>query len=142
MGLDSETTLNDLDAAWSERETEARSMAAHFPVASLVLRIYSLEIRIKTIICRTLTVDCLPKHCKTHELDELIIFTGLFAELNDPSNAGIRQSWDILADFAKNRLNKIRYLPASRMPSPDLAKCIDALDNPRDGVWTWLSKHP
>jgi hypothetical protein len=142
MGLDSDTALVDLDAAWRERETEALSLAAHFPAASLALRIYSLEIRIKTIICRTLSIVYLPKHCKTHELDELIIFTGLFAELNDPSNAGIRQNWDILVDFAKDRWSKIRYRPASSLLPTELAKCINALDDPRDGVWTWLSKHP
>ena len=69
MGLDSDTALVDLDAAWRERETEALSLAAHFPAASLALRIYSLEIRIKTIICRTLSiVYLLTLSQKTHEL--------------------------------------------------------------------------
>jgi hypothetical protein len=142
MGLMVDTKLVDLDAAWREREIEAAALAANFPTTSLALRVYALEIRIKVIICKRLAIDYLPKHCKTHELDELIIFTGLSSELDDPANAGIRQSWDVLVDFAKTRLNRIRYLPASALAPADLNRQLIALDDPRDGVWTWLSKHP
>lgn len=52
MGLVVDTTLIDLDAAWREREREATALAASFPVTSLALRTYALEIRIKTMICK------------------------------------------------------------------------------------------
>ncbi|MGZ3433261.1 MAG: hypothetical protein ACXWN0_16195, partial [Isosphaeraceae bacterium] len=78
------------------------------------------EIRIKTIICKRLGIDLLPGHCKTHQLDELIIFTGLLGTLDDPANDGIRQNWDILAKFAREQLNQIRYLPGSTLKAADL----------------------
>jgi len=64
MGLMDDTTLDNLDKAWQEREKEAKALAASFPATSLTLRIYALEIRIKTIICRRLGIDLLPGHCK------------------------------------------------------------------------------
>jgi len=142
MGLMDDTTLDNLDKAWQEREKEAKALAASFPATSLTLRIYALEIRIKTIICRRLGIDLLPGHCKTHELDELIIFTGLLGTLADPANDGIRQNWDILVRFVRERLNQIRYLPGSALKAADLNEQLNALDNPDDGVWTWLSRLP
>jgi hypothetical protein len=142
VGLMDDTTLANLDEAWQEREKEAKALAASFPAASLALRFYALEIRIKTIICKRLGIDLLPRHCKTHELDELIIFTGLLGTLADPANDGIRQNWDILAKFARERLNQIRYLPGSTLKAADLDEQLNALDNPGDGVWTWLSRLP
>jgi hypothetical protein len=142
VGLMDDTSLANLDEAWQEREKEAKALAASFPAASLALRFYALEIRIKTIICKRLGIDLLPRHCKTHELDELIIFTGLLGTLADPANDGIRQNWDILAKFARERLNQTRYLPGSTLKAADLDEQLNALDNPGDGVWTWLSRLP
>ena len=141
-GLMLDTTLVDLEAAWREREREAAALAAGYPATSLTLRLYALEIRIKTMICRRLAINYLPKHCKTHELEELMIFTGLIAELDDPANAGIRQNWDVLVHFAKTRLNNVRYLPGNALTAADLTRLLNALDDPSDGVWPWLSRHP
>jgi hypothetical protein len=116
--------------------------AAAFPTMALALRLYSLEIRIKTIICKRLNLDLLPGHCKTHNLSELMIFTGLLAELNDPTKIVLRRNWDLLVKFSKDRLNSIRYLPASHLGAPELGGLLGAMDDPRDGVWTWLSGHP
>ena len=55
VGLMHDTTLADLDAAWQEREKEAKALARELPSSlSLALRFYALEIRIKTIICKRL----------------------------------------------------------------------------------------
>src|SRR5208283_2120811 len=63
---------------------------------------YSLEIRIKAFICKTLKLGYLPKVCKTHDLSDLIIFTGLLEELEDPNNQTVRRNWDVLVDFSKS----------------------------------------
>ncbi len=142
MGLSDDTTLDDLEKAWSERVQESHELAARFPATSLALRLYALEIRIKAIICRRLSLIKLPNHCKIHDLDELIIFTGLLAELDDPKNAGTRRNWDDLVTFASKQLDKLRYLPGSAWSQTDLSKYFAALDDPSSGVWTWLSKLP
>ena len=75
---------------------------------SLCLRIYALEIRLKVRVCRHLGLDFLPRVCKTHDLSERIIFTGLQRELDSPENAGLRLNWDILASFSQQQLNSMR----------------------------------
>jgi hypothetical protein len=142
MGLSDDTTLDDLEKAWSEREQEAQALAARFPATAFALRLYALEIRIKAIICERLSLVKLPNHCKIHVLDEVIIFTGLLAELDDPKNAEIRRNWDGLVAFARKQLDKLRYLPGSAWSPADLNKYLAALDDPSSGVWTWLSKLP
>ena len=106
------------------------------------MRLYSLEIRLKTHICRLLKLSHLPRVCKTHDLSELIIFTGMWEELEDPVNAAVRQNWDLLVDFSKVRLNDQRYLPRAMLDPKDQKKYNDALDDPSDGVLAWLSRHP
>ncbi len=109
---------------------------------ALALRLYALEIRIKTFICKRLRLDNLPRACKTHDLSELIIFTGLWEQLQDPVNAAIRTNWDLLADFSRVQLNDQRYLPRGLLDPGLLKACSDALDDPRDGVLPWLSRQP
>ena len=53
----SQTKLVDLEVAWRERELEAAALkAAGHAAMALALRLYCVEIRIKTIICKHLTV--------------------------------------------------------------------------------------
>ncbi len=142
-GLLAEASLTDLEAAWKERDEEAHQLMVHgYHSTALSLRIYSLEIRIKTLICKQLRLSHLPKVCKTHDFKELVIFTGLWSELQDPANAAVRQNWDLLADFSKVRLNDQRYLPRGSFDPQELKKYNDALDDPQDGVLVWLSRHP
>jgi hypothetical protein len=142
-GLLPGTTLADLESAWKEREEEARELLARgYYSMALTLRLYALEIRIKTFICKRLRLDNLPKACKTHDLFELMIFTGLWDQLRDPANAAIWKNWELLADFSKVRLNDQRYLPRGQLDPGLLRACSDALDDPRDGVLPWLSRQP
>jgi len=71
---------------------------------ALSLRLYSLEIRLKACVCRILKLSHLPKVCKTHDLSELIIFTGLWEELENPASAILRRNWDLY------QVRKIRAL--------------------------------
>lgn len=135
--------LTDLEEAWKEREAEAFQLTAlGYHSAALAWRLYSLEIRLKTIICKHLKLNALPKACKTHDLAELVIFTGISAELDDPTNVALRQNWDLLVEFSKQRLNDQRYLPRARLDPVDFSRQTAALDDPQCGVLPWLSKHP
>jgi hypothetical protein len=139
----SSSKLVDLEAAWKEREVEAAALkAAGHETMALALRLYSIEIRIKTIICKHLTLERLPMVCKTHKLEELLIFTGLWGELYDPGNSAIKKNWDELLIFSEKKLNDIRYLPNNTFPPDEIRKVETALDDPSNGVWTWLSRHP
>lgn len=142
-GLLPGTTLADLELAWQEREEEARQQVALGHGSSAVaMRLYALEIRVKTIICKQLGLGTLPRACKTHDLEELIIFTGLWPRLEDAANAATRQKWDLVVRFSKRYLNDLRYLPRSALDPQDLENVHSALDDPQDGVLAWLSRHP
>lgn len=140
MGSGEDSKLSDLEEAWKERELEAKvlKLAGHDSMA-LALRIYCVEIRLKTVICQLLKLEFLPKPCKTHDLNVLIEFTGLWRELNDPDNSGIKKNWDEIAKFSKVGPGNLRYLPGNFPSSSDISKFEDALDNTKCGVWSWLS---
>lgn len=141
-GLMPETTRADLEIAWKEREAEATHLAAAgFHSMTVAIRLYSLEIRLKWMICRHLNLDQLPRACKTHDLSELAIFTGLMSELDEPNRENLRLNWDRLADFSKKQLNDLRYLPRASLGADKLAEVVSALDDPADGVLGWLSGH-
>lgn len=140
-GLMTETTLADLEIAWNERQEEARALRDRgFHSTAAALRLYSLEIQVKILICHHLALPCLPNACKTHDLTELIIFTGLWRELQDPSFSLVRENWDILQIHSKSRLNDLRYQPRADLDLDDAAKIDEALDDPVNGVQAWLSR--
>lgn len=142
-GLTTDTTLSDLEAAWKEREAEASLLAnaGHFGVA-LASRLYALEIRIKVRICKHLGLILLPKHCKTHDLDELVLFTGLWPVLDDPANTTLRQNWELLSNYSRQGLNQLRYKSNTQLDAAQRDRLFQALDDRPEGVWTWLSSLP
>jgi len=140
-GLLPDTSRADLEIAWLDREAEAEQLAAndHRAIAAS-LRCYALEVRIKALICQKLNLEYLPRACKTHDLNELVIFTGLLAELYDPINFAVAVNWNVLAEFSSKLLNVLRYRP-EHLYSVNQADRLDAaLDDPHDGVLTWLSR--
>ncbi len=104
------------------------------------LRCYALEIRIKTLVCERLNLEELPRACKTHDLRELIIFTGLWGELNDPVNMAVASNWYTLLDFNRRHLNVLRYRPSTSLPLTEADELDAALDDPKAGVYAWLSR--
>jgi hypothetical protein len=132
-----ETRLADLEIAFLEREEEAAAIAP-FSSMGLALRMYALEIRVKIVICKHLRIQWLPRACKTHDLSELIVFTGLLDELDDAANVDIRENWYLLVEFSKKRLNDLRYLARADLTSADLISLMTALDDPVSGVIAWL----
>lgn len=139
--LSPDTTLADLDAAWLDREREAAHLAAAgFRSMATALRCYALEIRIKAMICRRLNLELLPKACRTHDLMEIIIFTGLWAELSDPVNDRVEKNWELMVAFSRRRLNLLRYQPAAILTDVETNEIDAALDDPQVGVLAWLSR--
>jgi hypothetical protein len=142
-GLMPETPLADLELAWKDRDAEAALLSANgFASLALALRLYSLEIRLKRVICRHLKLDYLPKSCKTHDLSELVIYTGLWEQLEDPANVDLFANWDRLANFSKKRLNDLRYQPERNLAAGEVQDLNSSLDDPTHGVLAWLSRHP
>lgn len=141
-GLSDSTTVRDLEVAWEERAREAQVLMGqgHYTMA-ISLRIYSLEILLKTLICKTLKLKTLPYHCFTHDLGELMLFSGFSNELEEPEKSEIYENWLRLAKFSDKRLNDLRYLPTNHFTATELEVLTIALDDPTNGVIAWLSTH-
>ena len=141
-GLLPDAKLSDFEIAWQEREQEARELLSRGHVSiGVALLLYSLEIRLKTRICKHLKLSELPKACKTHDLYELLIFTGLFENFYHPANAAIKKNWDLVDTFSKEKLNNLRYNPRASLDASESHALLIALDDPVFGVLAWLSKH-
>jgi len=142
-GLLTETTLANLEIAWGEREEEARALSQlGFHSTAVALRLYALEIQLKIAICRHLGLPSLPSACKTHDLSELLVFTGRWRELQDSPHSPVRLNWDILLAYSQAKLNNLRYQPRADLDLADAANIDEALDDPVNGVRAWLSKRP
>ena len=140
-GLLNDTTRVNLGSAWRERLEEAEILiqAGHLSMG-VCLKAYAMEARIKLRICEHLQLDLLPSACKTHDLAQLIIFTGLVDELKDSSNSRVVKYWLLLVAFSRDKLNSMRYLPRSHLPLSDCQPLFVAFDDPNEGVFAWLSR--
>jgi hypothetical protein len=139
----SQTLLVDLRAALTDREKEAVVLkAAGHDAMSLAIRLYCVEIQLKIMICKHLGLEKLPKVCITHNLAELLVFSGCHAEVHgsNAANPILKPNWDKIADFSHSDLNSLRYRPASEFQSMN-STIEAALDDPRYGVWPWLLNH-
>ena len=140
-GLLNETTLAGLQASWPERIEEANLLLqAGLRSMGVCLMVYAFEVRVKTRICEHLDLDLLPRACKTHDLTELIIFTGLMKELSTPSNSRVKGYWDTLAKFSKIELGQLRYQTRVQLADRKADELLEALDDPIDGAFAWLSR--
>jgi hypothetical protein len=69
---------SELEAAWQDRLAEAQSLhAAGHHAGAIAAALYALEIRLKVLICKRLDLDALPTGFEIHDLDSLLLLTGL-----------------------------------------------------------------
>ena len=140
-GLLEDTTRAGLEIAWQERAEEADVLLrSGYRSLGFCLKVYALETRLKLRICDHLRLEHLPKAFKTHDLNELILCTGLWAELNEPINAAIKDSFDLLVVFSKTDLNSLRYRPRIEMTASASTQLSQALDDPIEGFLPWLNQ--
>lgn len=135
--------VQDLDLAWQERLEDARILLAQGRTDSaLIQAIYALEIRLKERICRQLDLRQLPHPLEIHDLQGLLIVSGLSGrmEASTPLERRVRVNWNILRAYA-DEVNDQRYKPQSMTPQ-DAQALMDKLTNPQDGVLTWISTQP
>lgn len=141
--------LADLDEASRDRLKDARVLAAAgHPASALVAAYYSVEIRLKALICTRLDLLNLPTAFQTHDLEGLLTLSGLSRRMESSAPPGVRFHWEELVRLFP-KLDVIRYLPegsavllAIGQSSRDASDLIASLDHPTDGVLTWLSASP
>jgi len=105
---------------------------------------YVVELALKARICKILDLVEYPQSgeisraFKTHRYDDLLILSGLERKFNDArgTNSSLHANWSLLRKWTED----IRYHPIGSKSKKDAEYVINALDNPEDGVFTWIKK--
>jgi len=133
--------LADLEAAATERLQDAEMLFAGGRFASAIaMGVYSLEIHLKVRICKKLNLIGLPKAFEIHELESLLVLSGLRAARDSAPHA-LRFNWEQIADQSL-RTNEMRYLSPSKWNQSDALTFLQQLRDPPDGVLPWLLAQP
>src|SRR4051794_33829779 len=102
--------LADLQIAAGDRLLDAEALFASDRFASAIaMGVYSLEIQLKVRICQKLNLQALPRPFEIHELEGLLILSGLRAAY-DSAAAVVRKNWEDVSDQAM-LINKLKYKP-------------------------------
>ena len=128
----------DLDVAWKDRLADADHLISvgRYPTA-IAMGLYALEILLKARICRLLHLDQLPKPFEIHDLEGLMILSGLRHSLNQKQARPIKTKWGRIKDFAADH-NELRYLPNTSKSQTEAEEFFDLLKEPSTGVIPWI----
>jgi hypothetical protein len=132
----------ELDRAWRDRLDDADALFnAGRHAAAIAAGLYAVEIYLKVRICKKLGLDSLPRAFEFHDLDGLFVLTGLSRRLNTKKmlRSKVKRSWDSILEIS-NKMNDLRYSPASNWSRSHAEAFLTQLRDPNDGVLTWLSK--
>ncbi|HMF35056.1 MAG TPA: hypothetical protein VKF17_00385 [Isosphaeraceae bacterium] len=132
-------TAADLDQAWKDRLDDAEALdAAGRHGAAIAARLYAIDIYLKYRICQRLNLVNPLKRLEIHDLDALVVFPGFSQVLAAmPAGSNLKQNWDQIVTFSDD-LNDLRYRPAARWSQQQSKDLSRWLDDPLDGVMTWL----
>lgn len=103
---------------------------------------YVIESALKARICKVLDLDTYPtsgklgKAFKTHELQDLVKLAGLKKELEEKQDKkeDFYTYWSLLTDWSVDA----RYEPVGSNEKQNAQEIIEALEDPEEGVFTWL----
>jgi HEPN domain-containing protein len=104
---------------------------------------YVVELALKARICKLLDVDYpdtgdLSKIFKTHNCDSLLVLSGLRKKFDDEesSNTVFKTNWSLATKIKP----EFRYQRIGPNPKTETEEIIKALEDPNDGVFTWIKK--
>jgi hypothetical protein len=104
--------------------------------------LYALEISLKARICQRLDLTNLPRPFEIHELDELLILTGLSRRLDDPAAIHVKNNWAAIVTGPAQHVNALRYSPSTHVTQAPAQLFLQQLRDPPDGVLVWLAHQP
>jgi hypothetical protein len=132
------TAVADLEVAWMDRLEDAKALRRSRRYSMpMVFGYYALEILLKVRICKHLRLAKLPKALEFHDLDALLIMSGLQGELNGASS--VKSNWDDLKRLV-GKVDELRYGPATVKAKKDADAFHYKLWESDDGVIPWLKE--
>ena len=96
---------------------------------------YAVEFQLKATICKTLGLDRLPETFKTHDLELLLLHSGLHAKLN--SDAEVGRSFKSICGLWKREMD-LRYGDPEKVHERDASLFLKWVDGAEAGVVPWL----
>ena len=122
------------------RLNESRALQKQFAAASIYLGGYAVECYLKAAICKTLDLDELPNTFKSHDLEVLLMHSGLRRRLFrvqavQDSFGKIVGEWNL-----EGADDSIRYRSPSAYLPPDAEAFHGLLIDETRGVIPWLKK--
>ncbi|HEX8199069.1 MAG TPA: hypothetical protein VF590_01175 [Isosphaeraceae bacterium] len=144
-----DVAIADLDAASRDRLADAKVLAAAGrPASAIAAGLYALEIRLKVLVCKRLDLPALRTAFQIHDLEGLLVLSGLERRIEDPSVSHVKVNWDAILTLAAS-LNELRYSPAGSPRLPigarrprDAVTFLAWLEDPQDGALSWISSQP
>ena len=131
------TKKTDFQALAERRMREARILlAANEPDGAYYLGGYAVECGLKACIIKMLNATDewqernFSDQCYRHDLNGLLRLAGLGAALK--AFPGVDAKWDIVLRWNETRRYELGTTVA------DVTKFLDAIDDPADGVLTWI----
>lgn len=134
-------TRADLEAAGADRLREANEILDlnHFGTA-MALGFYALEIHLKVRICDRLELTQLLAAFHTHDLDGLLVLTGLKYRMDSLGIHPVKLNWNFLSSEWKSRyINDLRYKSNSLWSRVQAEDVLRRIQDPTEGVIPWLS---
>lgn len=139
-------TRNELKQLARTRLMEAKALyASDLYDGSSYLAGYVVELALKARICRILDLAQYPesgeiaRSFKTHKLDDLLRLAGLQRKFDQAktANPNLLTNWSLVTQWSE----QVRYNPVGTSPKVRAGEIIAALEDPADGVFTWLKKY-
>ncbi|MFT4660563.1 MAG: HEPN domain-containing protein [Flavobacteriales bacterium] len=105
---------------------------------------YIIELALKARICKILDSDYIDsgrpisRSFKTHNLDDLMILSGLSKKFHTEleNNEALKINWSLIKSWNET----FRYVPVGTKNKVEVQDLINAIENPTDGVFTWIKK--
>lgn len=129
-------SLEDLRAAYEERLRDAEAcFATERHAAAMVMATYAVEILLKCLICKLIREPKLPRAFYVHDLEELLILSGLRQRLEEPEHRAVRANW--LSLVGKQDVD-YRYLAG--VSAKEATDFLRKLREPKAGIIPWLQQ--
>jgi len=129
---------DDLREIAESRLAEADVLAQRgYSAACVYLAGYAVECYLKYAICRRLDWDALLGAFKVHDLEGLLLYSGLDKELRSDANvsANFRR---VCSLWSMDAADSVRYRRPSEFTVDGARKFLSYLRDPENGVVVWL----
>jgi HEPN domain-containing protein len=139
-------TRSELKRLAEMRLAEAKSLIDNrYYDGAIYLAGYALEMALKARICKVLDLEEyldtgeISKSFKTHDFDILRKLSGLERKFDEAtkSNPSLHKNWSVVTKWEET----YRYKPVGYSKKENAQDIINALEDSKDGVLTWIKKY-